>query len=50
MTDGATEISDLDKTEANKALVQALVSDVLIGGNIAKIDSYIRPDTSGQNI
>jgi len=49
MTDGATEISDLDKTEANKALVQALVSDVLIGGNIAKIDSYIRPDYRQHN-
>ncbi|MDC0381945.1 nuclear transport factor 2 family protein [Planktomarina temperata] len=49
MTDGATEIADLDKTEANKALVQALVADVLIGGNIEKIDTYIRPDYRQHN-
>ena len=43
MTDGATEVADLDKTEANKALVTGLVTDVLMGGKIEKIDNYIAP-------
>ncbi|MGB3278225.1 MAG: nuclear transport factor 2 family protein [Pseudorhodobacter sp.] len=43
MTDGATEITDLDKTEANKTLVTGLVTDVLMKGEIDKIDSYIAP-------
>ncbi|UUZ93138.1 nuclear transport factor 2 family protein [Paenibacillus sp. P25] len=41
MVDGATEIADLDKTEANKALVQSFVKDVLMGQAPDKISSYI---------
>lgn len=43
MTDGATEITDLDRTDANKALVTGLVTDVLMKGELEKIDSYIAP-------
>lgn len=43
MTDGATEITDLDRTGADKALVTGLVTDVLMKGEIDKIDSYIAP-------
>lgn len=49
MTDGATEITDLDRTEANKALVTGLVTDVLMKGEIDKIDSYIAADYMQHN-
>lgn len=40
-TDGPTEATDVDKTEANKALAKALVKDVLMGKNPNKITEYI---------
>lgn len=49
MTDGPTEITDLDQTDANKQLVTNLVTDVLMGGDIAKIDTYIRADYMQHN-
>ena len=40
--DGPTEVVDLDKTGENKALVRALIEDVLMpGGNPHHIDRYI---------
>lgn len=40
--DGATEVTDLDKTEANKTLVRNLITEVLMpGGDPSKIDQYI---------
>lgn len=40
--DGPTEVSDLDKTDENKALVRSMVEDVLMpGGNPHNIDQYI---------
>jgi len=41
MVDGPTEIKDLDKTEANKAIVQGFVDDVLMGGKVDKVTDYI---------
>lgn len=41
-TDGATEITDLDKTAANKKLVEAFVTEVLIAEDFSKIGDYIR--------
>ncbi|MDQ0417814.1 putative SnoaL-like aldol condensation-catalyzing enzyme [Croceifilum oryzae] len=41
MLDGATEITDLEKTEENKELVKSFVQDVLMGQNPTKITSYI---------
>ncbi|UWR70200.1 nuclear transport factor 2 family protein [Phaeobacter inhibens] len=49
MIDGTTEITDLDRTEANKALVTGLVIDVLMGGDLARINSYIRADYMQHN-
>jgi predicted SnoaL-like aldol condensation-catalyzing enzyme len=49
MVDGETEIKDLDKTEANKALAVALVEDVLMGKNPAKITDYISKDGYAQH-
>ena len=39
--DGPTTITDLDKTDANKALVKQFVNDVLFGKAPEKITSYI---------
>lgn len=49
MTDGATLITDPDRTEANKALVTGFVTDVLLGGNIARIDEVIAPGYAQHN-
>lgn len=48
-TDGPKEVSDLDKTEANKALAKALVEDVLMGKNPNKITDYISAETYHQH-
>ncbi len=42
--DGATEITDLDKTQANKELVANFVKDVLQGGQADKLATYINPN------
>lgn len=42
--DGTTDITDLDKTEANKTLVKGFVTDVLINGESEKITDYINPE------
>ena len=39
--DGPTEATDLDQTEANKALVKGLVRDVFLGANPGRITEYI---------
>ena len=41
MTDGPIEITDLDKTDANKKRVVDFVTDVLINGEGEKLRSYI---------
>ncbi|MEL7449967.1 MAG: nuclear transport factor 2 family protein, partial [Pseudomonadota bacterium] len=41
MTDGPTEITDVDKTAANKAVVQGFVDDVFLGGRLEKAGDYI---------
>jgi predicted SnoaL-like aldol condensation-catalyzing enzyme len=48
-TDGPTEIKDLDKTEANKVLAEALVEDVLMGKNPNKISEYISAEMYHQH-
>jgi predicted SnoaL-like aldol condensation-catalyzing enzyme len=40
-TDGETNITDLDKTVQNKALVTEFVSTILINGEMAKISKFI---------
>jgi predicted SnoaL-like aldol condensation-catalyzing enzyme len=44
MVDGATKITDLNKTEANKALVKKFAEDVLIGKNPGAMPSYFDGD------
>lgn len=42
-TDGTTEIADIDKTDANKKIVSGFINDVLIGGQMDKLTTYINP-------
>lgn len=44
MIDGSTQVSDLDKTAANKELVQAFVEDILINGRMEKFAGYFDGD------
>ena len=39
--DGPTEATDLDKTDANKALIEGFVKDILMGENPDKITEYV---------
>ncbi len=41
MVDGPTEVADLDKTEANRAIVRSFVQDVLIERRLEKLDTLI---------
>lgn len=49
MVDGPTDITDLDQTEANKALAVSLIEDVLMGKNPAKITDYISAESYAQH-
>lgn len=44
MIDGATEVLDLDKTAANKALVKNFVEDILVNGKMEKLAGYFDGD------
>lgn len=48
-TDGPTAVTDLDKTEENKALAKALVEDILMGKNPNKITEYISAEQYDQH-
>ena len=41
MVDGPTEVTDLDRTEANRDTVLSFVGDVLINRRLEKLDHYI---------
>lgn len=44
-TDGTLEVTDLDKTEENRALVQNFLYDVMQGNNLDKTPDYFDGDT-----
>ncbi|SEJ82269.1 Predicted SnoaL-like aldol condensation-catalyzing enzyme [Cyclobacterium xiamenense] len=44
MVDGATTITNLDETEANKSLATSIIQDVLMGQNPNNITNYIAED------
>jgi predicted SnoaL-like aldol condensation-catalyzing enzyme len=48
-TDGPTSSTDLDKTEANKAIAKAMVEDILMGKNPDKINDYISTEQYDQH-
>lgn len=47
--DGPTKATDLDKTDANKALVEGFVRDVLKGANPGRITEYISTEQYRQH-
>lgn len=49
MVDGPTEMTDLDQTEANKALAVSLIEDVLMGKDPARITDYISAESYAQH-
>lgn len=49
MIDGATELKDLNKTEANKVLVQNFVEDILVNGKMEKLAGYFDGDNYTQH-
>ena len=49
MTDGPTEVKDLDKTEANKKLVRGFVDDILVNGKLDKLAGYFDGDNYVQH-
>jgi predicted SnoaL-like aldol condensation-catalyzing enzyme len=48
-TDGSTEITDLDATAANKALVSGFVEKILMNGQVDEITNFISTDTYTQH-
>ena len=44
MVDGPTEATDLDHTEANRALVRAFVETVRIAGDVSSLDAFVCTD------
>lgn len=49
MVDGPTEIEDVDKTEANKSVVQGFVDTVLMGGRADLVADYISTEQYDQH-
>jgi predicted SnoaL-like aldol condensation-catalyzing enzyme len=49
MTDGATEITDIDRTQENKALVVGFVRDILGGAAPQNVANYMDPDVYMQH-
>lgn len=47
--DGPNEVTDLDKTEANKTLVKNMLKDVFMGANPDKITDYISTEQYDQH-
>lgn len=49
LTDGPTTVTDLDKTEANKARVATFAQTVLIEGDFGRITDFFAPDIIQHN-
>ncbi len=47
--DGATELTDLDKTEENKKVVKDFIEKVLLNHEMDKVTSYINPTNYAQH-
>ncbi len=44
MTDGPSEVTDLDRTDANKARVRGFVDDILVNGRMERLAGYFDGD------
>jgi predicted SnoaL-like aldol condensation-catalyzing enzyme len=49
MIDGPTEATDLDKTDANKAVVKGFVEDILVNAKMDKLTGYFDGDNYTQH-
>ncbi|WP_170328263.1 nuclear transport factor 2 family protein [Ruegeria arenilitoris] len=45
MVDGPTEVQDLDKTDANKAIVKTFMQEVLVGRRFERVPEFISTET-----
>ncbi|CAB1077766.1 hypothetical protein D1AOALGA4SA_5544 [Olavius algarvensis Delta 1 endosymbiont] len=41
MIDGSTDVTDLDKTEVNRELVRSFVNEVIINGQLDRLEQYV---------
>ena len=48
-TDGTTEVTDLDKTTANKQVVTDFITNALLNGEMDKVTTYINPTNYAQH-
>lgn len=44
MLDGTIETTDFEKTEENREIIQAFVDEVMVNGNLYKLDHYINSE------
>ena len=44
MVDGPTEVTDIDKTETNRGIVQSFVNEILINGQLDILERYINDE------
>lgn len=44
MVDGATEVADLEMTESNRSTIKSFVENILIQGNIEKLNTYLNQE------
>ena len=44
MVDGATEVADLEKTDSNRSTIVSFVENVLIQGDIEKLNTYLNQE------
>ncbi|MQQ08011.1 hypothetical protein GFB49_06060 [Epibacterium sp. SM1979] len=49
MVDGSVKVQDLGKTEANRMLARAFVTEVLIGGDVERLEAFIWTDYAEHN-
>jgi predicted SnoaL-like aldol condensation-catalyzing enzyme len=49
LTDGPTEVTDLDKTAANKALVSEFANVILLNGNFSRVTEFVSTDDYRQH-
>ena len=49
MTDGPTQVTDLDKTEPNKSLVRGFIEDILVNGRMDRLGGYFDGDNYVQH-
>jgi predicted SnoaL-like aldol condensation-catalyzing enzyme len=44
MLEGTTEATDLDRTGGNRELIRSFVGEVLVGGQLSRLEHYIHSE------